>query len=254
MTASAAPVGPAASCACSASCTRSASGKPTCMITLRARRPRPRRAAAFVERSPDACEHALVWLLAALHSQGSKQERNQPACTTRRPARLAVLARRAISRLRVRCQPDTARRAWHSRGLRPREGGPPGERAAWPAEVRASPRVQPADVCRRVMRRSAQSWQHLAGQCRPRPPLWRRAGVGTGWPTSQPARSTGSTGGISRASAAPARRCGAGQAGVGTGWPTSQPARSTASTVRVRVLVWGASLLSVARVNHIIQL
>ena len=83
-----------------------------------------------------------------------------------------------------------------------------------------------------------------------RPPLWRRAGVGTGWPTSQPARSTGSTGGISRASAAPARRCGAGQAGVGTGWPTSQPARSTASTVRVRVLVWGASLLSVAVSSH----
>ena len=187
MTASAAPVGPAASCACSASCTRSASGKPTCMITLRARRPRPRRAAAFVERSPDACEHALVWLLAALHSQGSKQERNQPACTTRRPARLAVLARRAISRLRVRCQPDTARRAWHSRGLRPREGGPPGERAAWPAEVRASPRVQPADVCRRVMRRSAQSWQHLAGQCRPRPPLWRRAGRGRDGLANQPA-------------------------------------------------------------------
>ena len=101
----------------------------------------------------------------------------QPACLhDTAPARLAVLARRAISRLRARCQPDTARRAWHSRGLRPREGGPPGERAAWPAEVRASPRVQPADVCRRVIRRSAQSRQHLAGQCRPRPPLWRRAG------------------------------------------------------------------------------
>ena len=213
ITATASPVGPAASCTRSASCTRctrsasytasftrSTSGKPTCMITLRARRPRPRRVAAFVTRSPDGYEHAPVRLLAALHSQGSMQARSQPACSTRRPGRGSVSspricdanalptgpyvtitstrssrwARRAVprstSRLWARYQPDTARslaqRAAAGSGCVHARAALPA-RAGWPPAVPASPRAQPADVCRRVLRRSAQSWQHLAGQCRP---------------------------------------------------------------------------------------
>jgi hypothetical protein len=181
ITATASPVGPAASCTRYASCTRctrsasytasftrSTSGKPTCMITLRARRPRPRRVAAFVARSPDGYEHAPVRLLAALHSQGSMQARSQPACSTRRPARRAVP--RSTSRLWARYQPDTARslaqRAAAGSGCVHARAALPA-RAGWPPAVPASPRAQPADVCRRVLRRSAQSWQHLAGQCRP---------------------------------------------------------------------------------------
>ena len=129
-----------------------ASGKHTCMINLRARRPRPRRArraaasTAVVERSPDACEHAPVRLLAALHSQDSKQARSQPACTTE-PARRAVYGqygeRSESSSDGSRCSGlgtslarRTARRG--RQRLRPREGYPVNRRRA-PARRFGSP-------------------------------------------------------------------------------------------------------------------
>ena len=131
--------------------TCSASGKHTCMINLRARRPRPRRArraaasTAVVERRPDACEHAPVRLLAALHSQDSKQARSQPACTTE-PARCAVYGqygeRSESSSDGSRCSGlgtslarRTARRG--RQRLRPREGYPVNRRRA-PARRRAA--------------------------------------------------------------------------------------------------------------------
>jgi len=120
--------------------TCSASGKHTCMINLRAAA-----STAAVERSPDACEHAPVRLLAALHSQDSKQARSQPACTTE-PARRAVYGqygeRSESSSDGSRCSGlgtslarRTARRG--RQRLRPREGYPVNRRRA-PARQRAA--------------------------------------------------------------------------------------------------------------------
>ncbi len=108
-------------------------------------------AAVTASAHPDACEHALVRLLAVLHSQGSKQTHSQSACATRRPHTLP-----AISRLRARCESPAslAQQGFAS------TSGPPGgswRRAAGLQQSR--PRVQSAEVRRRVLPRSARSWQ-----------------------------------------------------------------------------------------------